>query len=173
MEWHQIVGSFDTGPVADEEESPELEVLSTMVKSICLPRLKARLPLYDPFVPQQTRDLLAIVSDLRDYVASDSPAFKGLTAIVQNLLEMWIAEFADRYGSESPHVPVAADAKPDGPLEARTRLVGAFRPVSLKKSAGARSKANSEFFFNRCLRALWLGDGTWDPRRQRDSRRPF
>lgn len=128
MEWHPIVQSCDTGGADEDEDIGELEVLATVVKTICIPRLKARLPLYDTMSPDETKRLLAIVAELRDYVPTDSPAFKGLLAIIENVFEIWITQCADRYGSEMPHVQVAHSSA-DDILAARSRLVEGLLPL--------------------------------------------
>ncbi|KAI9021094.1 hypothetical protein DFJ74DRAFT_671796 [Hyaloraphidium curvatum] len=128
MEWHRTVASFDSAYAHEDEEPHEMEVLNAIVKSVCIPRLKARLPMFDVWSASETRNLASLLAEIRDYVATDSPAYKGIVSIVNDLFAAAVGECAERYGVEAPHLQTSSPPSPEV-LAARTRFFEGLFPL--------------------------------------------
>lgn len=76
MNWHESLMGFGAADNSMDVEDDDAKLLSKLVEKVVIPRLIARIDIYDPYSTKQTKIAIRLVSQMLNYTETDSKPFK-------------------------------------------------------------------------------------------------
>ncbi|TPX40917.1 hypothetical protein SeMB42_g03589 [Synchytrium endobioticum] len=113
MNWHEALMGYGMDPDAMEvTEDEDVKLLSKIVEKVVIPRMIARVELYDPFSSKQTNIALRLVGQMLNYTESDSKPFKSLVTAFEVRIDSVVSGIVEGHDMPSIrlHQPLSESA---------------------------------------------------------------